>query len=155
MIETEKQNMYDARIIETNIIIGLAICGIVAITGMKKELFMIYASCYSMHLIVNTFVRLKYYFKIPEIDNILISIGKGIGLIFIPSLIIQKIVFNEYISLTMLFTMIVALIISALAICYKKKDVESESISINNGYIHMKIVLVLTIIISAVQYIKS
>ena len=55
--ESEKQNLYDARIIETNVIIGIAICGIVAITGWRKELFMIYATCYAMHLSINTYVR--------------------------------------------------------------------------------------------------
>ncbi len=153
-IETENQNLYDARIIETNIIIGLAICGISAITGMKKELFMIYATCYSMHLIINTFVRLKYYFYVSDLKNILISIGKGAMFIFIPSLIIQKVVFNEFVNLTMLFTMVIALILSAIAIYIKKKKVETEDITVNNGYIHMKIVLTLTLIISGVQFIQ-
>ena len=62
--ENEKNNVYDARIIETNIIIPTAVCGIAAITGWKKEFFMIYASAYAMHLIINSFVRFKYYIKI-------------------------------------------------------------------------------------------
>ena len=33
----EKENVYDSRIIETNILSGIAICGIVAITGWKKN----------------------------------------------------------------------------------------------------------------------
>ena len=62
--ENEKDNLYNSRIIEINVVIGTSICGIVAITGMKQELFMIYAVCYAMHFIVNTFVRFKYYVKL-------------------------------------------------------------------------------------------
>ena len=119
--ENEKNNLYDARIIETNIIIGIAICGIVAITGWNKEFFMIYATCYTMHLVVNTFVRLKYYLNKSESDSILIAISKGIAFVFIPSLIVQKIVFNEFIQINMLILMILAVVLSALFICIKKK----------------------------------
>ena len=152
--ENEKKNLYDARIIETNIIIGTAICGLAAITGLKQELFMIYASCYSMHLIINTFVRLKYYFNYSGIDSILISASKGIALIFIPSLILQKIIFGKFISVEMMLIMVIALILSAIIICIKKKDVKNEEISIHNGYMHMSIVLVLTLVISFIQYFQ-
>ena len=155
MRENEKNNLYDARIIETNICIGTAICGIVAITGLKKEFFMIYATCYSMHLVINTFIRLKYYIKLSEIDSVLIAIGKGIGFIFIPSLIIQKIIFQEWISLSMLFVMIIAIISSAIAIYIKKKEVKDEKINIDNGYMHTKIVLIATTIVSGIQYLQS
>ncbi len=154
MKENEKHNLYDARIIETNIIIGTAICGIVAITGLKKEFFLIYATCYAMHLVVNTFVRLKYYFKLDIIDNILISICKGMGLVFIPSLIIQKFVFDGFVNIPTFVAMIVAIILSAIIIALKKKNVRSEEITINNGYMHMKIVLSLVLMISAVQYLQ-
>ncbi len=152
--ENEKKNLYDARIIETNIIIGTAICGLAAITGLKQELFMIYASCYSMHLIINTFVRLKYYFGYSGIDSILISASKGIAFIFIPSLLLQKLVFGKFISVEMMLIMVIALILSAIFICIKKKDVKNEEISINNGYMHMSIVLLLTLAISFIQYFQ-
>jgi len=150
----EKGNIYDARIIETNVLIPISICGLVAITGWKKEFFMIYATAYAMHLIVNTFVRLKYYINLSEIDSILLSIAKGIGLIFIPSLIIQKLVFNEMISFIMLITMFIAMVLSAVMIYIKKKNVKIEEISIDNGFMHMKIVFILTMVIGAVQFIQ-
>ena len=150
----EKGNIYDARIIETNVLIPISICGLVAITGWKKEFFMIYATAYAMHLIVNTFVRLKYYINLSEIDSILLSIAKGIGLIFIPSLIIQKLVFNEMVSFIMLITMFIAMVLSAVMIYIKKKNVKIEEISIDNGFMHMKIVFILTMVIGAVQFIQ-
>ena len=150
----EKENIYDARIIETNVLIPIAICGLVAITGWKKEFFMIYATAYAMHLIVNTFVRLKYYINLSEIDSFLLSIAKGLGLIFIPSLIIQKLVFNEMISFIMFITMFVAMVLSAVMIYIKKKNVKKEEITIDNGFMHMKIVFILTMVIGAVQFIQ-
>lgn len=152
--ESEKDNLYDARIIETNIIIGIAICGIVAITGWAKEFFMIYATCYTMHLVVNSFVRFKYYLKKSESDSILLAISKGLIFIFIPSLIVQKLIFNELISLSMLIIMLLAIIFSALFICVKKKKTEEEIISIKNGYMHTKIVFFLTTIISVIQFFQ-
>lgn len=149
--ESEKQNLYDARIIETNVIIGIAICGIVAITGWRKELFMIYATCYAMHLSINTYVRLKYYFNMSEIDSIMFSICKGIGLLFIPSLIIQKYVFHEFIPISMLIFMIIAIILSSVLICWEKRNTKNEEISIDNGYMHMKIVLLLSLLLFGLQ----
>lgn len=152
--ESEKNNLYDARIIETNVMIGIAICGIVAITGWKKEFFMIYATCYTMHLVVNTFVRLKYYFNLSEIDCILLAIGKGSGFIYIPSLIIQEIIFKQSVSLQMIMIQVIAIILSAVLIYLKKKNIKTEEISIHNGLIHTKIVLFLTIIISTIQFLQ-
>ena len=152
--ENEKNNLYDARIIETNVIIGIAICGIVAITGWRKEFFMIYATCYAMHLIVNTFVRLKYYFNMSTVKNIILSILKGIGFIFLPSLIVQKLVFNEHNNIIMLCSMVISMILSAIMIYLKKKDVKEEEISIANGYMHTRIVLVLTIAICVIQFVQ-
>lgn len=151
--ESEKQNLYDARIIETNVIIGIAICGIVAITGWRKELFMIYATCYAMHLSINTYVRLKYYFNMSEIDSIMFSICKGIGLLFIPSLIIQKYVFHEFITISMLIFMIIAIILSSVLICWEKRNIKNEEITIDNGYMHMKIVLIMTLLLFGLQKI--
>ena len=149
--ENEKGCLYDARIIETNIIIGIAICGIVAITSWRKEFFMIYATCYAMHLTVNTFVRFKYYLNYSEIDSILFAISKGIGLVFIPSLIVQKLYFKEIVNVVMLIAMAIAIILSGVMIYFRKKNVKEEEISIDNGYMHMKIVLIFTSIICGLQ----
>ena len=152
--ENEKGNLYDSRIIETNVIIPIAICGIVAITGWRKELFMIYSTAYAMHLTINTFVRFKYYLNFSEIDSILFAICKGIGFVFIPSLIIYKLAFGEMLNLFMLITMVMAIILSSIIIYNKKKRINKEEISINNGYMHMKIVLLLTVLISGVQILQ-
>ena len=149
--ENEKNNLYDARIIETNIIIPVAICGIVAITGWKKELFMIYATAYSMHLIVNTFVRFKYYIGYSDLDSIVLAIIKGIGFIFIPSLLIQTCIIKCSVSIIMWISMVIAMSLSAIMIYVKKKNVSEEKISVNNGLMHMQIVLVLTIFLSVMQ----
>lgn len=151
--ENEKNNLYDARIIETNVIIGTAIAGIVAITGLKKEFFIIYACCFAMHLIINTFVRLKYYFEFSEIKSLLLAISKGIGFIFIPSLLVYVAVFNEIPNISISICGFIALILSGIIIFIKKKNVKNEEITINNGYMHMKIVLSLTICLSIVQVV--
>lgn len=80
--ENEKNNIYDARIIETNVAIGIAICGIVAITGLKSEFFMVYGLVYSMHLTVNTFVRFKYYLKLSEMSSLILAFLKGLVFVF-------------------------------------------------------------------------
>ena len=151
--ENEKNNLYDARIIETNILVGISICGIVAITGLKNEFFMIYALAYSMHLAINTFVRLKYYFEIPEEDSLILSFSKGLVLIFLPSIVIKKIVFNTLPSTAMVLIEIALLLTSCLMIFKKKREVKEEEISIKNGYLHMKIVLVLVTISALTQFI--
>ncbi len=152
--ENEKDNLYDARIIETNVLIPIGICGFAAITGWRKEFFMIYSTAYAMHLIVNSFVRFKYYIKYSETDSFVYSICKGIVFIFLPCLLIQKMVFKELISFTLLISMIVAMILSAVFIKYKKKDVKEEKISIDNGYMHMKIVLILTLALSGIELMQ-
>ena len=152
--ENEKNNLYDARIIETNVIIGTAICGIVAITGLKKEFFITYVGCYAMHLIINTFVRLKYYFKFSEMKSLSLAIIKGVGFIFIPSLIIQKLVYGEFPQILTVIAIFLALVLSGIMICLKKKNVESEEISIDNGYMHTKIVFILTVIVSGIQILQ-
>lgn len=152
--ENEKNNLYDARIIETNILVGIAICGIVAITGLKNEFFMIYALAYSMHLSINTFVRLKYYFKISEEDSLILAFAKGLIFIFLPSIVIKKIVFNTLPSTSMFLIEISLLLTSCLMIFMKKRDVQEEKITIKNGYIHMKIVLILITISVFLQFIR-
>ena len=152
--EKEQHNLYDARIIETNVILGIAICGIVAITGWKAEFFMIYSLAYSMHLAINTFVRLKYYFNLSEIDSMILSFAKGLCFIFLPSLVIQNLVFHKLPSLPMIVLMVICLLASCFMIYVQKKKVKKEEISIKNGYMHTEIVLVLTAIICFIQYFK-
>lgn len=150
--ENEKNNIYDARIIETNVVIGIAICGIVAITGLKSEFFMVYGLVYSMHLTVNTFVRFKYYLKLSEISSLILAFLKGLIFVFLPSLIIQQNVFGTIHSLLMIAVMIVALFISGILIKIEKRNVKEEEINIKNGYIHTQIVFILTILVYALQY---
>lgn len=149
----EKNNKYDARIIETNLIIGVAICGIVAITGWRAEFFMIYACAYAMHMIVNSYVRFKYFIKLKNMNCILLSIFKGIGFVFLPSLAIQYVVFKVIPSWSMFFVMAMAMILSSVAICFAKKNVEDEEISIGNGYLHMLIVFACTLVIGSIQFL--
>lgn len=153
--ESEKNNIYDARIIETNLIIGIAICGIVAITGLRKEFFMLYATCFAMHLAVNTFVRMKYFINLSEIDSAIIGIGKGFGFIFVPSLLLQQIIFHEIVSVPMLFAMFSAIVIITILILWKKKNVTEEKVSLDSGYMQTKMVFVLTLIIGVCQYLQT
>lgn len=150
--ENEKDNLYDARIIETNVIIGITICGIATITGLKKELFMLYGTCFAMHLSVNTFVRLKYYFNYSEGKSLILSYIKGMTFIFLPSIIIQKLVFDSELNFKMLFLMAVLIFASCIMILIKKKDVKQEEITIQNGYMHMRIVGILIAILGVIQY---
>lgn len=152
--EKEKKNKYDARIIETNIIIGITICILAAITGMKKELFMIYSLVYAMHLIVNSCVRFKYYFNCSEAISLLHSFTKGIVLIFLPSIFIEYLVFGEVLKTGMMYVMIAVALLSGLAILIQRHDKKEEEITIENGYIHMLIVLAGTVIVSAIQYLN-
>ena len=50
--------------------------------------------------------------------------------------------------------MFVAMVLSAVIIYIKKKNVKIEEISIDNGFMHMKIVFILTIVIGVVQFIQ-
>jgi len=152
--ENEKANIYDARIIETNVVIGIAICGLVAITGMKSEFFMVYALAYSMHLAINTFVRFKYFFNLSEISSLILAFVKGLVFIFTPSLIIQKMVFGSLPSTFMLLIMLLNLFASGLIIMYEKKNIKEEEISIKNGYMHMQIVFILTVLVYGIQYLN-
>ena len=152
--ESEKNNIYDARIIETNVVIGIGICGLVAITGLKSEFFMVYVLAYSMHLTVNTFVRFKYFINLSEKTSVILGFLKGLIFIFLPSLLIQKSVFGTLHSPLMIAVMIATLFISSLMIKAEKKNVKEEEITIKNGYMHTQIVLILTILVYALQYFK-
>ena len=144
--ENEKNNLYDARIIETNVLAGIIICAIAKNTGEFAELFMIYALAYSMHLTINTFVRLKYYFNLSEIKCVFYSFIKGLCFIFLPSLIIQKIIFGYIPNIYTNIFMLCILFLSTIFIMLQKRDVKEEKITIKNGYIHMKIVFLLILV---------
>lgn len=150
--ENEKKYIYNARIIETNVAIGIAICGIVEITGLRSEFFMIYGLVYSMHLTINTFIRFKYYLKLSEIKSLIFAFFKGLIFVFWPSLIIQKNVFGTLQSTMMIGIMIIALFFSGILIKIEKENVKEEEINIKNGFMHTRIVFILTIIVYTVQY---
>ena len=115
---------------------------------------MVYALAYSMHLTVNTFVRFKYFINLSEKTSVILGFFKGLIFIFLPSLLIQKSVFGTLHSPLMIAVMIVTLFISSLMIKAEKKNVKEEEITIKNGYMHTQIVLVLTILVYALQYLK-
>ena len=150
--EKEKTNLYDSRIIETNVVIGIAICGFVSITGMKAEFFMVYALAYAMHLTVNSFVRFKYFIDMSEVDSVLLAFSKGLIFVFLPSLIVQKVIFNFTPDIYMIIIMGFALLLSAIMIMIEKKNVKEEEITVKNGYMHTQIVLVLSVVVYIIQY---
>ncbi len=150
--EEEKKKLYDARIIETNIIIGISLCGLVAITGLKEEFFMIYSTCYAMHLIINTYIRLKYYFNLSEIKSVAFSFIKGLIFIYLPSLILYKIVFSGNIDSLFTLLMIISMFASSILIYLKKKDIINEEVSKDNGYMHMSIVLLFTLLLCIIKF---
>lgn len=151
--EKEKSNLYDSRIIETNVVIGIGICGLVAITGLKAEFFMVYALAYAMHLTVNSFVRFKYFINMSDIDSVLISTSKGILFVFLPSLIVQKVVFGVMPNIYMIIIMVLTILVSALMIRFEKRNVKEEEITVKNGYMHTQIVLVLSVVLYVIQYL--
>lgn len=156
MKEEEKGNTYDARIIETNVLVPIAICGIATVLKLRQELFLAYSLAYAMHLTVNTFVRLKYYFKMKNSDSIIFAFLKGLTFVYVPSLITSKIVFGTIgIPLYMVYIEIALLFISAIKIYLRKKNVETEEISIKNGYMHMKIVASLTSVLLIIEFIRT
>lgn len=150
----EKENVYDSRIIETNILIGIAICGIVAITGWKKEFFMTYATCYSMHLILNTYIRLRYYFDFSDFKSVFYAVIKGLICIFLPSMLIQKLVFGEVMDYVLLF-MVAMQVAAGIAVYVSRANVKEEEFSVDNGYFNTRIILALTIITGTVVYITN
>ena len=89
-----------------------------------------------------------------EIDSVILSVCKGIGFIFIPSIVVNQLVFNEMLSINMLVVMLFAMILSGIMIYEHKKNVEEEVICMNNAYMQMRIVLILTLFIIAVQILQ-
>ena len=155
MKESEKGNLYDARIIETNVLIGVSICVMAMILNLKKELFMIYSLCYSMHLSVNSFVRFKYYFNYSDNKSIILAFLKGFAFIFIPSLIIERQVFKTSQPWYMLISEIALLLLSCVWIYFEKINIKKEEITLENGYIHMRIVGILTGIMLLIEFLAD
>ena len=151
--ETEKNNIYDARIIETNIISAITVCAIAKVLNLQEELFMIYCLCYSMHLAINTFIRLKYYIKLSKFDSIFLSFLKGLVFIFIPSLFIGKIVFNNFQNWYLTIFEVFILFMSVVLIYFEKKNIEKEEISLENGYKYMNIVVRLTGVMLLIEFL--
>ena len=79
---------------------------------------------------------------------------KGLIFVFLPSLIIQKKVFGLIHSNAMLNLMVIMIFISGIIIMLKKKNVIKEETSIKNGYMHAKIVFILTSVTYLIQYFK-
>lgn len=148
----EVNNIYDARIIETNITIGIAICAIAAILNLKEHLFMVYALVYAMHLTINSYVRFKYYLNLTEDNSLIYAFIKGLLFIIIPSVAVHKIVFGISPTPQMLIASIVALFASGVFIYIYKKDQKKEVISVENGYMHMKIVLSLALAVETLHF---
>ena len=152
----EEENLvYDVRIIETNVVLGLAISVIASITGLKEQIYMTYVTCYAMHLAVNTFVRFKYYFKMTDFQALMMSFLKALGFIFIPGLFIQRFCLNAEIDWILVGTMLVMLFASSLTILFQKKDVKKEEITLKNGYMHLKIVAIYIAIIGIIQFLQT
>ena len=152
--ESEKDNVYNARIIETNVMIGLAICAFVAITGMKEELFALYSLTYAMHLTINTFVRFKYYLKFSECYSLWLAYSKGLVFILLPSIAVQYIVFKSYPIPPMILVLASCLYGSGYLIMMERRQHKKELINVQNGYIHMEIVAFFTAIVGMLEYIS-
>lgn len=150
--DKEKKVVYDARIIETNILLGISICAVSAVTGLKQELFMLYTSIYSMHLAVNTFVRLKYFFNFKTMDNILVSFGKAFLIMFFPGLVLNKVIFGSIPDIKFIIMYAILMFCSIIAIYFKKKNVEVEKTTVKNGYMHMYIVLACSLVGAIIQF---
>ncbi len=152
--KNEKSNIYNARIIETNIILGLAICAIAAITGLKAELFMLYSMTYAMHLTINTFVRFKYYLKYSESKSLCLAYLKGIVFVLFPSLCMQYIIFKTIPSWGWLLVYVSCLYGSGYLIMLERKHHKKEQISVENGITHLQITALFTAIIGILEYIS-
>ena len=71
---------------------------------------MVYALAYAMHLTVNSFVRFKYFIDMSEVDSVLLAFSKGLLFVFLPSLIVQKVMFNFIPDIYMIIIMGFALL---------------------------------------------
>ena len=115
---------------------------------------MTYATCYSMHLIMNTYIRLRYYFDFSDFKSVVLAVLKGLVCIFLPSMLIQKLVFGEVMDYVLIF-MIVMQIACGIAAYVSRANVKKEEFSVDNGYYNTRIILALTIITGTVVYITN
>ena len=88
-----------------------------------------------------------------DIDSVLISTSKGILFVFLPSLIVQKVVFGVMPNIYMIIIMVLTILVSALMIRFEKRNVKEEEITVKNGYMHTQIVLVLSVVLYVIQYL--
>ncbi len=152
--KNEKKNIYDSRIIETNVSIGIAICAFVAITGLREEMFMLYSLTYAMHLTINTFVRFKYYLKLSEKQSLWLAYSKGLIFVIFPSIAMQYIVFKSRPIPPMILILASCLYGSGYLIMLERKNHKKEIISLQNGYTHMEIVAFFTAIVGTLNYVS-
>ena len=146
--KNEQNTVYDARIIETNILIGTGICVVVALFGMKEEFFMIYATCYAMHLAVNTFVRVKYFHGWSNLKSSIFGFFKSLLFVLLPGIALQYIAFKKIIDIPLLVVAIGCIIGSLIVIYFAKKKVRKEENSIENGIMHAEIVFIFTVLMT-------
>lgn len=151
--QNEKKNIYDARIVETNVLVGLVVAVLATITGLKAELFMVYSLAFGMHLAINTYVRFKFFLKHSISFSVAMGFAKGLIFIFIPCLLIQYLVFKQTTPIGLIILSLILLFASCIAIMIAKKDVKKEETSMKNAYLHMKIVAILTGILAMTQFI--
>ena len=152
--KNEVSNVYDARIIETNIIIGTGISIFVALFGLKKELFIVYIACYAMHLAVNTFVRVKYFHEWSNLKSSIFAILKSLICLVLPCIGIHYLAFKEIPGIPEIIGTVLAVIISTIIIYFVKRNVKEEETSIKNGIMHAKIVFILTTILAVLEMYK-
>ena len=152
--KNEVSNVYDARIIETNIIIGTGISIFVALFGLKKELFIVYIACYAMHLAVNTFVRVKYFHEWSNLKSSIFAILKSLICLVLPCIGIYYLAFKEIPGIPEIIGTVLAVIISTIIIYFVKRNVKEEETSIKNGIMHAKIVFILTTILAVLEMYK-
>ena len=151
----ERHNKYDVKIVETNVILGLAICLIVSIIGQKEQIYMTYVTTYAMHLAINSYVRFKFERGCPCIKSGVFAFTKGLVFVFVPGLLIQRFALSYALDWKILILMVACLLGSVLAIAYSKRNEETEEISVKNGYLHLKIAAIFVGILGIVQFLES
>lgn len=152
--ENEKSNLYDINMIGINAVIGTAICGIVALLDIRSDFFIVYLLAYSLHLAINSFIRFKYYFYMSQSSSLIFAFAKALGFIFLPGLILQKIFLGGVPSISACLVGIALLLLGTLIILIEKMNVEKEEFSVKNGYLQLRIVLLMVSMLGVIQYFK-
>ena len=115
---------------------------------MKEEFFMIYATCYAMHLAVNTFVRVKYFHGWSNLKSSIFGFFKSLLFVLLPGIALQYIAFKKIIDIPLLVVAIGCIIGSLIVIYFAKKKVRKEENSIENGIMHAEIVFIFTVLMT-------